>query len=682
MVTPPAAVIPRRLAADPALSFDALKREAIAAVQRFAGAAWTDFNAHDPGVTIVEQLCYALTDLAYRADFPIADLLADAGGALPAGPFGLHPPWRALAAPPVTIADFRRLLLDRVAGLGNVWLTPRAPSADAPAEGLYDIRLHAALPLPGVHPVDHPRYRRLAERVRRMFQHHRPLGEDIGSIAVLRPLRTVIGATLHLDRGARPEAVMADTLYHLALALAPEPHRIDLAAIGAGTSPDALFEGPLPLNGFLPPGALADKPATIVIAALADRIADVPGVLGVRDAHLWVEGAGVCADGTFAVDGAHYCSLDAGLDRDGPLPIALSVGGRPCTVDRGEVLRRLLALWTRHRERFALKAAYRQAYPMPVGTARALDAFTPLAAHFPNVYGLGNGHDAPNGAAAAQLLGYLAIFEMTMVDYCDRLADLRGIVAGAPLHDGPIGSAALRARIPALAHLAPPGGGGDDPDAPRRLPPARREALLDFLLALYGEDAGDVPLPPPLRPGSAAGTAYRIEVKHALLGHVAALARRRGRGCDYRAPPAARRIAGAELRTRILLGDHDVASARRRRRIALVEHLMLRPRTAERLADEQGAYRYAMAVSAVIQLPRAALADRDYRRQIEAVVREAMPAQLGLHVHFVDRTEWRAFRRLHQLWCGALRVEEPRAIDWCSVRLRDLLERWSHGDAP
>ena len=27
---------------------------------------WTDTNAHDPGVTVLEVICYAITDLQYR----------------------------------------------------------------------------------------------------------------------------------------------------------------------------------------------------------------------------------------------------------------------------------------------------------------------------------------------------------------------------------------------------------------------------------------------------------------------------------------------------------------------------------------------------------------------------------------------------------------------------------------
>lgn len=682
MVTPATtsepAVIARGPPADPALDFEALKAEAIALVQDYAGKGWTDYNAHDPGVTILEQLCYALTDLVYRAKLPIADLLAGPDGAIARSRFGPHPPWRALSAPPVTVADFRRLLLDRVPGLGNVWLTPRALGAGS-ADGLHDIRIHAAPALPGVHREAPPRERRLAGRVRRLFVRHRPLCEDIGSLRVLRPLRTRVGATVHLDRGARPEAVMAEAVYRLALTLAPEPHRRDLSALAPGTRPAALFVGPLARNGLLPPSALADKPATIALKALVERIADIPGVSGVRDARLWAEGIGDCAEGRFTLDDHHIASLDAGLE-DGDLALELSRGGRPCAVDRDEVLRRLQRLWERHRQRHPMRAAYRAKWPMPKGKPRALTAFSPLAGQFPRVYGLGDGNDPPADAAAGQLLGFIAIFEMLMVDYCDRLAGVRPLMAGRPASGLRLDSAAFRDRIPALRHLGM-AETPDDDDVFDRLgmPLDERENLLDFLLALYGEDGLEIPLPPPLRHGSDAAARHRIGVKHALLGHVAALARRRGRGFDYRGRPKANRPAGVELRTRILLGGHDRSKGRRRRRIVFVEHMMLRPRTEERLRIED--FRYGLAVSAVIGLGGEAAGDGDYRRQLIAAIRAAVPAHIALHVHFVDRRRWRRFRRLHRLWALALRMGRPDTVDLLSVELGQMLNRWPGAEA-
>src|SRR5262245_9332276 len=109
---------------NPGLDFEELKREGLEILQRLSGSVWTDYNEHDPGVTILEQLCFALPELSYRADLPIEDLLCDATGRLDARATALFPADAMLACAPVTANDYRRLLIDRVPGAGNAWIVP------------------------------------------------------------------------------------------------------------------------------------------------------------------------------------------------------------------------------------------------------------------------------------------------------------------------------------------------------------------------------------------------------------------------------------------------------------------------------------------------------------------------------------------------------------------------------
>jgi hypothetical protein len=99
-----------------------LRAEAIRQLERLASGRWTDFNDHDPGITILEQLCYALTDLGYRIDYDIPDLLASSGD--PAR--DLYTPGQVLSSEPVTLTDLRKLALD-VPGVKNAWIEPVKP---------------------------------------------------------------------------------------------------------------------------------------------------------------------------------------------------------------------------------------------------------------------------------------------------------------------------------------------------------------------------------------------------------------------------------------------------------------------------------------------------------------------------------------------------------------------------
>jgi hypothetical protein len=52
-----------------------LLRRALADIQALSGNRWTDFNAHDPGVTILENALYALTEIQYQLQFPFETYL-------------------------------------------------------------------------------------------------------------------------------------------------------------------------------------------------------------------------------------------------------------------------------------------------------------------------------------------------------------------------------------------------------------------------------------------------------------------------------------------------------------------------------------------------------------------------------------------------------------------------------
>ena len=68
--------IPTGVPEHEAMDYAGLRREGISLLERLGGTIWSDFNTHDPGVTILEQLCYAITDLGYRINYGMADLLA------------------------------------------------------------------------------------------------------------------------------------------------------------------------------------------------------------------------------------------------------------------------------------------------------------------------------------------------------------------------------------------------------------------------------------------------------------------------------------------------------------------------------------------------------------------------------------------------------------------------------
>ena len=58
------------------MQYDYLRSVGLKHIQDLSGKIWTNYNLSDPGVSILEVLGYAITDLGYRTSYPIPDILA------------------------------------------------------------------------------------------------------------------------------------------------------------------------------------------------------------------------------------------------------------------------------------------------------------------------------------------------------------------------------------------------------------------------------------------------------------------------------------------------------------------------------------------------------------------------------------------------------------------------------
>ena len=97
-----------------------LRQKGLDYIQNLGSDQWTDYNEHDPGITMLEALCYAITELGYRTDLPMQDLLTDANGQIPLSQT-LYTAKNILTQSPLNIDDYRKLLVD-IVGIHNAWL--------------------------------------------------------------------------------------------------------------------------------------------------------------------------------------------------------------------------------------------------------------------------------------------------------------------------------------------------------------------------------------------------------------------------------------------------------------------------------------------------------------------------------------------------------------------------------
>ena len=113
-------IIKQTLPADQ--NFHILKTQGIAYLEELSGTDWSNFNDSDPGITTLDQLCYALTELGYCIDFPINDVLTKKNGKIPYKNH-FYSPEKILTCSPISINDYRTFLLDQVSELQNVYFS-------------------------------------------------------------------------------------------------------------------------------------------------------------------------------------------------------------------------------------------------------------------------------------------------------------------------------------------------------------------------------------------------------------------------------------------------------------------------------------------------------------------------------------------------------------------------------
>src|SRR5690606_40211820 len=83
------------------------------------GASWTDHKIHDPGITLLEASCYALTEVGLRTGMDMTDLLSSGEQFAEQEFFTAS---QVLPVAPVSSVDFQKVLLDHPL-VKNGWMS-------------------------------------------------------------------------------------------------------------------------------------------------------------------------------------------------------------------------------------------------------------------------------------------------------------------------------------------------------------------------------------------------------------------------------------------------------------------------------------------------------------------------------------------------------------------------------
>jgi hypothetical protein len=101
--------------------FTALRKQGFKNIEKLGSDIWTNYNNSDPGITILDAVCYAITDLAYRTGFEIKDMLAPENASADTWKQIFYTAKQILHNTPLTINDYRKMIID-IKGVRNAWI--------------------------------------------------------------------------------------------------------------------------------------------------------------------------------------------------------------------------------------------------------------------------------------------------------------------------------------------------------------------------------------------------------------------------------------------------------------------------------------------------------------------------------------------------------------------------------
>lgn len=262
--------IPKVVSSNDDLDFHFLKKIGIEYIESLGGNLWTDYNTHDPGITILDMLCYTISDLGNRIELPIEHLLSKEDGSGFESQF--YTAQQILPNRATTVLDYRKLFIN-IDGVRNCWLrkhtrkvqvnckddilsyNPNAYPGLLPQyrrefemKGLYDLLVDFDISDELV--KDSPEYiaavESIKDKIRKCYQANRNLCEDLINIIEIKEQSFSICAKIEVEKEAIEEEVHAHVLFEIQKYFSPQVSFYSLKQmLKKKYDTTEIFDGPL-----------------------------------------------------------------------------------------------------------------------------------------------------------------------------------------------------------------------------------------------------------------------------------------------------------------------------------------------------------------------------------------------------------------------------------------------------
>jgi hypothetical protein len=452
--------------------YDFLRAEGIRLIEKLAGKVWTDYNTHDPGITLLEALCYTLTDLGYRTSFDIKDILATADAK--AGWAGIfYTAKQILPSNPVTLTDYRKLIID-TDGVKNAWVQvsndyevllylntkQAATTTDPPSyevaysstsdneplrmKGLYKVTVEYEDDI-----IEANKQPLVDATVRQKLNGHRNLCEDFLDLRPVNYEFFKMDAEVQVKEGSDIERINAKIFQVIHNFFSPSVKFYTLdQMLAKGYSPEDIFEGPSLKNGFIDTTELetSERYTDIHLSDIINLISDIPGVIAVKKCIFPIETQSAFSDFTQWITSIREKEKAPRLDIDNS-NISFSRSGDRHRSNAEKVpdkqrVKDIYSFLQSETRTSKLKGAAND-IPVPAGEFMNIAEYYPFQYSLPSSYGMqekiGGGDIDINDLRQMadqdllqirdkqilQLRGFLMVFEQIMADYLSQLANMR-----------------------------------------------------------------------------------------------------------------------------------------------------------------------------------------------------------------------------------------------------------------
>jgi uncharacterized protein len=470
--------IPKEISEEYGPDYAALRTTGMQHIEKLTSKLWTDYNTHDPGITVLELLCWVITDLNYRSAMPIEDILASEKD----NDKKMHGQFLSalniLPVAPVTADDYRKLFI-RIEGVKNAWMQKAhhtviadykkqppqlryaTPGEHAKANkeiefelnGLYNVLLDVEEDYKAKLPE-------ITKKVRSIYHHFRDLCEDLVKVDQVPTQEIVLCSEIELEPKADPELVWANIIYAIELYLSPEINFYSLQEmLDKGKPADEIFEGPVfdfdkvPLTGvetddkkvFRKKGFIDDVEVKnsglreqVRLSDLIRIIMKIPGVKLIKSIQF-----GFCGCDEKDIDKINQV-MDTNqwllCVKEGHKPILCLTNSVinfykdiiPIELKQLEATIALQELKDAHKKDNESKII--EDLPIPLGDYRDIKNYSTMQNHLPETYGIGEiglpeTASVKRKALAKQLKAYLLFYDQVLADYFSQLANVKELLS-------------------------------------------------------------------------------------------------------------------------------------------------------------------------------------------------------------------------------------------------------------